>query len=113
MEECCVSRAIVVDIGTPIPKPAAPTCIRKRRREVRSASLIILCAGHDYRLARHAEPLPVWYLRNRMFLDMSQQATERARRQLLARLRHRKSADRRPLSVEKRSFSGHHREDRF
>jgi hypothetical protein len=25
------------------------------------------------------QPLPVWYLRNRTFLDMSQQATERAR----------------------------------
>jgi len=32
------------------------------------------------------QPLPVWYLRNRTFLDMSQQATERARRQLLAHL---------------------------
>src|SRR6516162_6309278 len=45
--ERCVSCAIVIETGTPIPSPAAPTCVRKRRREVRSTSLIILCASVD------------------------------------------------------------------
>src|SRR5262249_20643186 len=80
-EERCVSCAIIVEIGTAIPKPAAPTCVRKRRREVRSASLIIRCATLDIP-SPDMQPLPVWYLRNRTFVDMSQQATERARRHL-------------------------------
>src|SRR5262249_54100791 len=82
--ERCVSCAIVIETGTPIPNPVAPTCVRKRRREVRSTSLIILCASvdipspdmHDHSRSR---PLPVWCPRNRTFLDTSQQATERAK----------------------------------
>src|SRR5262249_11265153 len=66
-----------METGTPIPNPAAPTCVRKRRREVRSTSIIIPCASVDIPSPDMHDPSRC--PRNRTFLDMSQQATERAR----------------------------------
>src|SRR5262249_13187876 len=61
---------------------------RKRRREVRGTSLIILCASVDIPSPDMHDPsrggAPQSYICNRTFLDMSQQATARARRQLTA-----------------------------